>query len=83
LWLLYYLQVSEDDFAVLEKELRRLMVRVEAAKERLHSLGALRWWLVQHLRGNYRRKKIIAGILFSFSVFIFGLGINGNSSSEV
>ena len=56
--------VTEVEYRVMEKELRRLMVRVETVKARLELSKNMSWWINQVLRSFYRRKSIMEGLKF-------------------
>lgn len=51
--------ISAVDLEKHEIYLRGLFMKVEAADNRLENYRNMNWWVIQHLRSNYRKKAIV------------------------
>ena len=51
--------ISSVELEKYEIYLRSLFMKVEAADNRLENYRNMNWWVMQHLRSNYRKKAII------------------------
>jgi hypothetical protein len=58
--------ISETEYHEMEKNLRRLMIRVEDTRSRLNISNNMCWWILQNLRACYRRSSLIEGNVFFF-----------------